>query len=462
MKRGLCAVAICVLAAAALAASFAIAPYPVTDFASVQSAWRASDAWLLDRRGEPLSRVRIDHERRRGDWVTLSEVSPALASTVLVSEDKRFFDHRGVDWLALPGAFRQTAAGERRGGSTITMQLAAYLNPELEKSGRRDLVDKWRQMRQALALEREWSKAQIFEAWLNLAPFRGEVEGVDAAARSLFGKRAGGLDRIESALLAALVRAPNAHATRVARRACALLARDAAACLIAQGIAASGLRARGAELELDGAAPHLAHKLLKRPGEQALSTLDARVQRFAVSTLRRHLRELEGRNVEDGALVVLDNATGDVLAWVGSSGELSRAHEVDGVLAPRQPGSTLKPFLYALAIERRMLTAASILDDSPLAVTLPTGLYVPQNYDHTFKGTGLSAAGARLLPQRAGGAHARARRLRPFLYGVEAPRLLDLDARRRPLRLRARARRLRCDAARSHQRLSRACERRPG
>ena len=101
---------------------------------------------------------------------------------------------------------------------------------------------------------------------------------------------------------------------------------------------------------------------------------------------RRHLRELEGRNVEDGALVVLDNATGEVLAWVGSSGELSRAHEVDGVLAPRQPGSTLKPFLYALAIERRMLTAASILDDSPLAVTLPTGLYVPQNYDRTFKG----------------------------------------------------------------------------
>jgi penicillin-binding protein 1C len=103
--------------------------------------------------------------------------------------------------------------------------------------------------------------------------------------------------------------------------------------------------------------------------------------------LVRHLRELEGRSVEDGALVVLDNETGEVLAWVGSSGALSRAHEVDGVIAQRQAGSTLKPFLYALALERRMLTAASILDDRPVAVTLPTGLYVPQNYDRTFKGS---------------------------------------------------------------------------
>ncbi len=116
------------------------------------------------------------------------------------------------------------------------------------------------------------------------------------------------------------------------------------------------------------------------------STLDARLQRFATDTLTRHLRELEGRNVEDGALVVLDNATGEVLAWVGSSGVLSRAHEVDGVLAPRLAGSTLKPFLYALALERRLLTPASVLDDSPLAVTLTTGLYVPQNYDRSFKG----------------------------------------------------------------------------
>ena len=391
MKRALRLAAFLGLGAAAafavtLAASLFMAPYPVAGFDAVRDAWRASDAWLLDRNGEPLSRVRIDHERRRGGWLALPEISPALVEMALASEDRRFHEHGGVDWPGMLGAFLQTAVGGRRGGSTITMQVAAYLHPDLEMGGRRGLSDKWRQMRQALALERTWTKDQVLEAWLNLTPFRGEVEGVDAAARSLLGKDAGGLDRIESALLAGLVRSPNASPARVANRACVLLEREERACLAAQGVAAGGFRAYLARARIDGAAPHLARRLLTRPGERLASTLDARVQQFAAETLQRHLRELEGRNVEDGALVVLDNATGEVLAWVGSSAELSRARDVDGVLAPRQAGSTLKPFLYALAIEGRLLTAASILDDSPLAVTTPAGLYVPQNYDHSFKG----------------------------------------------------------------------------
>jgi membrane carboxypeptidase/penicillin-binding protein PbpC len=116
------------------------------------------------------------------------------------------------------------------------------------------------------------------------------------------------------------------------------------------------------------------------------ATLDATLQRFALQTLQRHLRELRGRHVEDGAVVVLDNASGEVLAWVGSSGELSDAAEVDGVLAPRQPGSTLKPFLYAQAIAEQRLTAASLLDDAPTQIPTAGGLYIPQNYDRQFKG----------------------------------------------------------------------------
>jgi len=374
------------VAAAACALSFFIAPYPVPSFDSVKGSWHSSDAWLLDRNGEPLSKVRIDHERRRGEWVAAGDVSPALKAMVLASEDKRFEEHGGVDWAALPAALKQTVTGARRGGSTLTMQLAAYLNPELEASGKRNLLHKWRQMRQALAIERAWDKRRVLEAWLNLTPFRGELEGLDAASRSLFGKTAHGLDRVESALLAALVRSPNAAAGRVAKRACGLLDRVEYDCLIAEGLASAGLRPGRLERELDGAASHLARKMLKTPGERVKSTLEAGLQRYAVATLQRHIRELAGRNVEDGALVVLDNESGEVLAWVGSSGELSSAREVDGVTAPRLAGSTLKPFLYALAIERRLLTAASVLDDSPLAVTLPTGLYVPQNYDHSFKG----------------------------------------------------------------------------
>jgi len=362
-------------------------PYEVKTYNDVKSSWRSSDAWLLDRSGEPLSRVRVDKSGRRGDWVPLAEVSPALVEAVLAAEDRRFYSHGGVDWLGMLGAFRETSAGGRRGGSTVTMQLAARLHPELERAGQRGLRQKWLQMRQAVAMEKRWTKAELLEAWLNLAPYRGELEGVDAAARALFGKRAAGLDRAESALLAALLRAPNAKPARVARRACALLGNESTECEKATSLALDGLRPRGArDAGFEGDAPHLARRLLRAPGAHVRATLDARLQRFAAETLQRQLRELEGRNVEDGAAVVLDNATGEVLAWVGSGGADSAAAQVDGVLARRQPGSTLKPFLYALAIERRLLTAASVLDDSAVAITTPAGLYVPQNYDHGFKG----------------------------------------------------------------------------
>jgi penicillin-binding protein 1C len=370
-------------ATGAAALSLAVAPFEVPSFGLVKSGWSSSDAWLLDRHGERLSRVRIDMARRRGEWTALADASPALVAAAIAAEDRRFLAHAGVDWLGLAGAAWDSGAGARRGGSTVTMQLVALLHPELERSGRRGAPQKWRQVRQALALERHWSKAEVLEAWLNLAAFRGELEGVDAAARALFGKRPSGLERAESALLAAMLRSPNAGAATLARRACALL-RDAGACEQARRLAAQGLRPR--EARLDGDAPHLARRLLAVPGERRRSTLDARLQRFAAQTLERHLRELEGRNVADGALVVLENAGGELLAWVGSSGELSSAAEVDGVTAPRLPGSTLKPFLYAYALERRLLTAASILDDTPAAITTASGLYVPQNYDRLFRG----------------------------------------------------------------------------
>ncbi len=142
----------------------------------------------------------------------------------------------------------------------------------------------------------------------------------------------------------------------------------------------------------EGVAPHFARRALAQaeggvpPPARITTTLRAPLQRFAVQTLEQHLRELQGRQVEDGAIVVLDNATGEVLAWVGSSGLLSQAAEVDGVLALRQPGSTLKPFLYAQAIAERRLTAASLVEDSPAHIATAGGLYIPQNYDRQFKG----------------------------------------------------------------------------
>jgi len=121
-------------------------------------------------------------------------------------------------------------------------------------------------------------------------------------------------------------------------------------------------------------------------GKALRSTLDAGVQRVALRALRRQIAELRGREVEDGAVLVLDNDSGEVLAWVGSSGSASSAPAVDAVLARRQPGSTVKPFVYALALQQRLITAASRLDDAPLQLAAGAALYQPQNYDGGFKG----------------------------------------------------------------------------
>ena len=246
---------------------------------------------------------------------------------------------------------------------------------------------------------RDWKKDEILEAYLNLVGYRGELVGIAALSATLFEKYPSGLDARESAITAALVRAPNAAPARVAERACAILTAETLAdeCRGLPEYTALVL-ARKAAPRLDSdpqLAPQFARAVLRErrkdaktsaPASAITTTLDARLQRFARTTLRTHLAELEDRNVEDGAAIVLDNATGEVLAWVGSSGGLSDAAEVDHVVAPRQAGSTLKPFLYELAIEKRWLTAASILDDSPVNLATAGGLYIPQNYDHAFKG----------------------------------------------------------------------------
>jgi penicillin-binding protein 1C len=205
---------------------------------------------------------------------------------------------------------------------------------------------------------------------------------VGAAAAFLFGKLPHGLSTAESAVLAALLQNPNAGAESVRRRA-ALLAVEADGAAIAD--AAARLDAPAGRSRV-GLAPHLAHRLLPGATTAVATTLDADVQRAAREALARALTALYERRVEDGAVLVADNATGDVLAYVGGSGTRSRARFVDTVRARRQPGSTLKPFLYALAFDRRTLTPASLVEDTPLAIAVAGGLYRPRDYDEQFRG----------------------------------------------------------------------------
>jgi penicillin-binding protein 1C len=407
------------LAAAALAWSCAVAvAQAVPSFDEVRAAHRLSDIPLLDRHGAVIQWQRADTGTRRGAWVSLADISPALREAIVLSEDRRFWAHGGVDWRALAASAWANAWNTRtRGASTVTMQLAGLLDAELARPvGGRDLPTKVSQIVRAQQLEARWSKAQILEAYLNAVPLRGELVGVGAATQQLFGKHASGLDRLEAAVLAVLVRAPNASAEAVSRRACEVLRQQATPgpgpdpCGGVATVTAQALARRPGPMLGEALAPHLARLMwreatvatspsgstpaaatpLQAPPRALISTLDARVQRLARDALRRQLAELRGREVEDGAVLVLDNATGEVLAWVGSAGAGAAGSEVDAVLARRQPGSTIKPFVYALALERRLVTAASRIDDSPLQLatgaTGSAGLYTPRNYDHAYRG----------------------------------------------------------------------------
>ena len=375
--------------AAACIAALASPAQALPSFSEVKAAHRPSDLTLLDRHGTPIQTVRVDKAVRRLAWVPLGEMSPALLTAIVLSEDRSFWEHGGIDWqAAAKSAWANLWNTKTRGASTLTMQLAGLVDDGLARpAGGRSVVQKVGQAITARRLESQWKKSEILEAYLNEVPFRGEIVGIDALAQTLFAKHASGLDAQEAAVAASLVRSPNAKAAAVVQRACGVLVQQKLSCTGVAGLTTAALARRGAMPLGEQLAPHFARGALDPAGAAAQpSTLDARLQRFATLELRRQLAELNGRNVEDGAIVVLDNASGEVLAWVGSSGDLSGAAQVDGVLARRQPGSTLKPFVYELAFEKRLITPATLIDDSPAQIATSSGLYLPQNYDHEWKG----------------------------------------------------------------------------
>ncbi len=381
--------------ACALVFAAALPAHAIPSFSQVKQEFASSESILLDRDGVELHRLRTNPNIRRGQWVALEDISPALQTAMVFSEDKRFYEHSGVDWKAVSAAAWGNLWNEKtRGASTLSMQLVGLVNEDLRRGHqRRTLLQKFGQAVSAQKLDAKWKKSEILEAYLNLVPFRGEIVGIDALSRTLFGKAAHGLNAREAAIAAALVRAPNAKPPAVAQRACGVLAqlqnvpRTPLLC-DSLSLFATGAMQRKAWSPSEGIAPHVAQRLLagQASGSSVRSTLSAPLQRYATEQLRQTMHELTGRNVRDGAIVVLDNATGEVLAWVGASASTSSAPQVDYVLALRQPGSTLKPFLYAQAIAERRLTAASLLDDSAAAIPTQSGLYVPRNYDRNFRG----------------------------------------------------------------------------
>ncbi len=366
--------------------------FALPSYEEIRQSYVKSDSLLLDRHGEVLYELRTDKFRRRLDWTVLENISPALKVAVIKAEDKRFYEHPGFDYKSIGSAVIQGLTSDGlRGASTITMQLVSLLDRDLQpKKERKSIWQKGRQALKAWEIEKSWSKDEILEAYLNHVTFRGELQGIAAASRGLFAKDPHGLDQAESLILASLIRSPNAPSSELVKRVSHL--NKATDWKIGEEEISSKVRqvffGPNSPCPREDLAPHIARHLLKgKPtGSSVISTLESQIQRFVLDRLVHHLLPLRMQNVKDGAVLVLENQTGNVLAYVSHTGDPPSARFVDGVQAMRQAGSTLKPFLYGLAFDHRILTPASLLDDSPLDIAVSSGVYQPGNYDSQFKG----------------------------------------------------------------------------
>jgi penicillin-binding protein 1C len=350
---------------------------------------------VLDREGRPLRQL-LSPDQSRSRWVPLSAMSPHLIHAALAAEDKRFFFHPGVDPAAVLGALARNLAAWRivSGGSTITQQLARIIL----KHHRRGLVNKVVQAFVALGLEAHHPKLEILEHYLNRVPLGNQLFGVKAGCRMYLDKDPARVTPAEAALLMAIPKAPSVF--NPYRRPKGLLARRnrilkimARAGHLSPGALSRALAEplRLRPLASAFKAPHFVRYVLGQKrfkGQTTIRTsLDLSLQRRIERLVRVHLKRVKARGVTNAAVLVIKNDTGEILAWVGSRNFFDATHagEVDGVIAPRQPGSALKPFLYGLALESGM-SPATILPDLPLTFPTPSGSYIPINYDRLFRG----------------------------------------------------------------------------
>jgi len=366
--------------------------------------WPVSDSLLAppqspglrieDRHGVLLRSTRAE-DGTRARWLSLGAMDPDLLIAFVAVEDKRFWRHHGIDWRAAARAARDNVRARTivSGASTLTMQLARLLHPA-ERGWRAKLSEA------AWALRLEWhlSKQEILEQYLNRVQLGQAAAGVGAAAALYMGASATELSVGEAALLAGLARAPSRDNPVTAPRRASARRKVAIGRMLRAGAVSAADAARALEEPAltrrttdPFLAPHFTTRLLlalgpTADGQRLRTTLDAALQREVEAEVRHAVSQLADRGVRHAAAVVLENRTGEILAWVGSPDFWEpRDGQTDMVASPRQPGSTLKPFLYGLAFDRGV-TAATILPDVPRSYSTTTGPYQPRNYDRRFRG----------------------------------------------------------------------------
>lgn len=352
---------------------------------------------FTDREGRPL-RLRLVDQRFYSKGVPLDEIPKSLVDATIAAEDKRFWSHGGVDWLATSRAAASQLGffGGRSGGSTITQQLIKLAQPRP-----RTLRTKLIESLQAMRLEQVWDKRRILREYLNRVDYGNLRIGCASASDFYFGKPPTDLSVAESALLAGLPQSPSrlnpqAHPKRAQTRKLVVLQRMLAGSLLTT---AETQRAASEPLKLRPAAglfraPHAVDWIMTSRDEAAhpwkggdlRTTIDLPLQENVEAILRGRISRLQANHVRNGAAVVLDNHTGEVLAMVGSEDFFAPGSgQVNGAWAPRSPGSALKPFTYELAFEHGA-TPATVVADVPSEFLTPAGVFRPVNFNHHFGG----------------------------------------------------------------------------
>lgn len=352
---------------------------------------------FLDRNGEPLSTT-YQNQWNVYDQVALADIPLFLQQAFIQAEDRRFYENPGYDVRAIASAFRDSAQQRRlvRGGSTITEQVVRMLHPRP-----RTLWSRWLELLEAASLTHHFSKSEILEFYLNQVPFASSRRGVAAAAKFFFDRSLSTLSEKEMLALAVMVRHPALLNPRN-NSLDATAAREQRIGALAQRMTEVGLLTvdsmaamKNETLDVHGwmLAANANHFLRyvktsamerSRADEGRVRTsLNVTVQQEVQDLLNTRLHQLRAQLVTNGAVLVVENSSNQVLAW--ANGAAARTSAIDAVVTPRQPGSTLKPFLYALALERGW-TPATIIDDSPLAEAVGVGLKEYRNYSGAYYG----------------------------------------------------------------------------
>ncbi len=346
---------------------------------------------FYDRGGLPLREL-LSENHTYYEPVSLDKISPWLLSAVISAEDKRFYTHSGVDVAAVLRATWQNATEGNvvSGASTITQQLARAVSPRPKTW--------WGKTKEALSavrLEQIHTKEEILEQYFNLLEFGNLTQGAQAASRFYFGVDVADLSLGQAAFLAGLLKSPTyynplKHLTRALKRQKYVLDQ-----MHQSGVITDELYALAQEEKIilraqtrPFYAPHFTRftaAFVPAGSPAVTTTLDRELQTQVEHALKNQLARLADSNVTNGAVVVLDNATGGVLAYAGSVDFNDKKHsgQVDGVRALRQPGSALKPFVYSLAFKKGTLTPATLLADTD---TFFEGGFRPRNYDENFHG----------------------------------------------------------------------------